>query len=66
MYAVTQKEADSIRQVISRIDGRYEYNDALMEIITEEVAPYFAGQKSVDEAAEVMQNRVQFYMNESR
>lgn len=66
MYAVTQKEADSIRQVISRIDGRYEYNDALMEIITEEVAPYFAGQKSVDEAAEVMQNRVQLYMNESR
>lgn len=63
---MTQEEADSIRQVISRIDGRYEYNDALMEIITEEIAPYFAGQKSVDEAAEVIQNRVQLYMNESR
>lgn len=66
VYAVTQEEADSIRQTISRIDGRYEYNDALMEIITEEIAPYFAGQKSVDEAAEVIQNRVQLYMNESR
>ena len=66
VYAVTQEEADSIRQVISRIDGRYEYNDALMEIITEEIAPYFAGQKSVDEVADIIQNRVQLYMNESR
>ncbi|MDE5804273.1 MAG: extracellular solute-binding protein [Lachnospiraceae bacterium] len=66
VYALTEEEADSIRQVISRIDGRYEYNDALMEIIMEEIAPYFAGQKSVDEAADIIQNRAQLYMNESR
>ena len=63
---VTQEEADGIRQVISRIDGMYDENNILMEIILEEIEPYFAGQKSVDEAADIIQNRVQLYLNESR
>lgn len=66
LYAVTQEEADGIRQVISRIDGMYDENNILMEIILEEIEPYFAGQKSVDEAADIIQNRVQLYLNESR
>ena len=36
-----------------------------MNIITEETAPYFAGQKSVDEVADIIQSRVRIYINES-
>ncbi|MDE6063681.1 MAG: extracellular solute-binding protein [Lachnospiraceae bacterium] len=39
---------------------------SVIEIIMEEIAPHFAGQKSVDEAADIIQNRAQLYMNESR
>lgn len=66
IYAVTQEEADGIRHVISQIDGVYEYDVSIMDILLEEMEPYFAGQKSVDEAAGIIQSRVQLYINESR
>lgn len=66
LYAVTQEEADGLRHVISQIDGIYEYDVNIMGILLEEIEPYFAGQKSVDEAAGIIQSRVQLYINESR
>lgn len=66
LYAITQEEADGIRFVISQIDGLYEYDVNLMNIVLEEIAPYFAGQKSADEVAGIIQSRVQIYINESR
>lgn len=66
LYAVTQEEADGIRQVISQIDGIYSYDQSMLEIILEEIEPYFAGQKSVDEVTGIIQSRVQLYINESR
>ncbi|MEZ3427041.1 MAG: extracellular solute-binding protein [Lachnospiraceae bacterium] len=66
VYAVTKEEADEILHVISQIDGIYEYDASIMDILLEEIAPYFAGQKSVDEAAGIIQSRVQLYINENR
>lgn len=66
VYAVTQEEADGIRHVISQIDGIYSYDQSMMEIILEEIEPYFAGQKSVDEVTGIIQSRVQLYINENR
>lgn len=66
VYAVTQEEADGIRHVISQIDGIYSYDRNMVGIILEEIAPYFEGQKSVDEVAGIIQSRVQLYINESR
>jgi hypothetical protein len=36
-----------------------------MNIITEETESYFAGQKSVDDVAGVIQSRIQLYINEN-
>lgn len=41
-------------------------NDALNEIIREEAKAYFAGDKDVNETAEIIQNRVKTYVNENR
>jgi len=35
-----------------------------MSIIEEEAAYYFAGQKSIEEVAEIVQNRVSLYLAE--
>jgi hypothetical protein len=40
-------------------------SDAVINIIQEEAAAYFQGQKSVEEVADIIQNRLQNYMNES-
>lgn len=66
VYSVKQREADAILQLINSVDGIYYYNSSLMDIIMEETAPYFAGQKSVDEVADIIQSRVRIYINESR
>lgn len=66
LYAVTEEEAEGIRRIISQIDGIYAYDQSIMGIILEEIEPYFAGQKSVDEVTGIIQSRVQLYINESR
>lgn len=66
VYSVTREEADNIWKVISRIGGVMSYNEQLMNIVTEEAAPYFEGQKSVDEVADIIQSRVKIYVNENR
>ena len=42
------------------------YNVPVNNIIKEEAAQYFAGQKSLDETARVIQNRVSTYVAERR
>lgn len=66
IYSVKQREADLTLQLINSVDGIYYYNSSLMSIVMEETAPYFAGQKSVDEVADIIQSRVRIYINESR
>lgn len=66
IMAVTQEEADHINDLINRIDGTVTYNEQLMNIIEEEVAPYFEGQKSVDEVADAIQGRIKLYVDENR
>ena len=41
-------------------------NTAISDIIIEEAKNYFGGQKSVDETAQIIQNRVTTYVNENR
>lgn len=66
LYSVKQDEVDNIKAVIDRIDGIVSYNMPLLSIVLEEAEPYFAGQKTVDEVADIIQSRVKIYVNESR
>ena len=44
----------------------YTGSDEILNIILEDAEPYFEGQKSVDEVAGIIQNRVGIYINENR
>ena len=56
------------QRVYDLISGAVEMkrNDNITDIICEEAGAYFSGQKSVEEAAEIIQNRVQNYLDENR
>lgn len=59
-----QKDIDEINKFISEV-GRYNYNDARIEsIINAEVDEFFSGNKSAEETAEIIQNKVGLYLNE--
>lgn len=63
---MTQAEVDEVVQYISSVDQVYTYDENLINIITEEAAPYFSGQKNAKEVADIIESRAQIYVNENR
>ncbi|MCM1185446.1 MAG: extracellular solute-binding protein [Lachnoclostridium sp.] len=62
---MTQEEVDRIDAFIKSVDKPAYMNQNVQNIITEEVAAYFEGQKSAEAVAEVIQSRVKVYVNEN-
>lgn len=63
---MTAEEAKEFTGFLKTLDREYNVDNELINIITEEAAPYFNGQKSVEEVAKIIQSRVQIYVNENR
>jgi|GEM_PF-488240 len=52
--------------VIEHIGTVNSYDESVMDIITEEAAAYFSGDRTVDDVCDVIQNRMTTYINENR
>ncbi len=63
---LTLRQVYDITNYISGVTQRAYYNTQIENIITEEMAAYYSGQKSSKEVAEIIQSRVQLYVNENR
>ena len=63
---MTEQETEELMEQLYSITEAYKYDESLLNIIKEEAAPYFAGQKSAKEVASIIQSRVQIYVNENR
>ena len=66
VYALTQEDIDQILGVISNTHSVYDYDQEILDIITDEVAAYFAGDKDVQTTASMIQSRVNLYVQEQR
>ncbi len=66
IYAATQEEVDAVKHLIDIVDGVMTNNEEINNIITEEAAAFFEGQKSAKDVADVVQSRVKIYVNENR
>lgn len=62
----TDEDNQRMMDFIRSVSGKYSYDQELLNIINEEAASFYSGQKSVDEAASIIQNRVNIYISESR
>ena len=63
---LTEEMADEIIEFIKSLNHVYRYNVPVNNIIKEEAAQYFAGQKSLDDTVRIIQNRVFTYVAERR
>ncbi|WP_026526533.1 ABC transporter substrate-binding protein [Butyrivibrio sp. VCD2006] len=61
---MTDDEVNEILDFINSIDQVGNANNEVANIIAEEAAAYFSGQKSAKEVADIIQSRVQIYVNE--
>ena len=62
--SLTAEEVAEMETLIYGTNERYQINDTVYNIIMEEATAYFMGQKSVEEVAEIIENRVSVYMEE--
>lgn len=62
----TQEQVDEVKDLVANItavDGAV--SNAMLNIISEEAAAYFNGQKSAQEVASIIQSRMQVYLSET-
>ena len=63
----TQEEVDKVMELMNVAKPvSYNGDDEISKIINEEAEAFFKGQKSVDEVAGVIQNRINIYVSETR
>ncbi|HBA69773.1 MAG TPA: hypothetical protein DCZ40_10525 [Lachnospiraceae bacterium] len=65
VYAATEEQVDRIRQMIETANSS-SIDSQMLNIVTDEAQSYFDGQKSAEDVAALIQNRMQVYVNEKR
>lgn len=63
---MTKEEVEKFKEVLYSFNQVYNYDENLIQIIEEETAAYFNGQKSAKDVAAIIQSRTQIYVNENR
>lgn len=63
---MTEEEAEKFKETLYSFTQVYNYDENLIQIIQEETASFFSGQKKAEDVAEIIQSRVQIYVNENR
>lgn len=63
---MTQEQTDTVIGYLKNLNQTMNYNSNVTDIITEETASFFAGQKTAKEVADIIQSRIQIYVNENR
>lgn len=63
---LSDEEVALFESVLANTNKRYSQDYKLTQIIQEEVAAYFKGDKTVDEICDLIQGRVSTYVNENR
>lgn len=67
LYAATEEDIEKMRELITSVNTFSEGNGSpICEIIMEEVAAFYEGDKSAEEVAGLIQNRVETYLNETK
>lgn len=64
--ALSQEEADMYISLVNSTTKASSSDNAMVEIVEEEAKTYFAGEKSLDETVNIIQNRITTYVNENR
>ncbi len=63
---LTQEQVDQIVSFVEGVNRASYYDQDIMNIVNEEAAFFFAGQKTAADVANIINNRVQLYVNDNR
>ena len=63
---ITEERAAAIEELATTTTKLLNYDMSILDIVTEQAQAYFAGQKSADEVAKLVQSKANIYVNEQR
>lgn len=63
---MTKQEAEEFVEQLYSFTEVYHYDESLINIIKEEIAPFFKGQKSAKDVAAIINSRAQIYVSENK
>jgi ABC-type glycerol-3-phosphate transport system substrate-binding protein len=66
IYALTQEQGDEVMALMEGTDRVWNSDTAILDTITAESEAFFAGQKSAQEVAKLIQSKLTIYVNEQR
>ena len=66
IYKASEADVETVRHLIESVSGKYAYHKEIMNIIDEEAESFFVGNKTVQQATEIIQNRVLLYLKENK
>lgn len=66
VFAASSQQVDAVKKMIEKAGSPNNTDTQVVQIIYEESKAYFSGQKSCEDVASLIQNRVQTYVNEKR
>ena len=66
IYAMSEEEAQALRTIVESADLMGRFDETVMEMVSEELLPFLAGDRNAADTARILQNRLQTYMNEQR
>ena len=64
IYSLTERQAQLIRKAVGEAEKLCCYESTINNIILEGARPYFAGQRTAEEAAAIIQSRAAIYVSE--
>lgn len=66
-YALTQEQADKLYNAVISATSLYTYEtDSIFDIVVEQSQAFFAGQKTAEDVAKLVQSKANIYVNEQR
>lgn len=65
IYPPTKEDMEVVRKIYESASSAIHYDEQIFEIISEEAEPYFEGQKSASDVANIIQSRLSIYIAEN-
>ena len=66
VYAIDKEQIDQLRELISSTDRKANYDNDIFQIVAEESAAFFQGQKTAEDVAKLIQSKANIFVNEQR
>ena len=61
---MTEAEITQFQELLRRMEHTTLYDETAFEIVSTEIAPFLAGQRSAEETASIIQSRMSIYVSE--